>query len=70
MLSAKWWPFCLHLNECVEYIDGLVQERSNSIGNALELRLFCIKPLIWQKHIVCYDAHIVSISMDVLNILW
>ena len=30
---------CLH-------IDGLMQKRPNPIANALELRLFCIKPLI------------------------
>ena len=27
-------------------IDGLMQERSNSIANALDLRLSCINPLI------------------------
>ena len=29
------------------YIDGLVQERRNSIANALELRLSCNNPSIW-----------------------
>ena len=29
------------------YIDGLMQERSNSIANALELRLSCTNPSIW-----------------------
>ena len=28
------------------HIDGLVQERHNSIANALELRLSCINPWI------------------------
>ena len=28
-------------------IDGLVQERRNSIANAVELRLSCINPLKW-----------------------
>ena len=28
-------------------IDGLVQERRNSIANALELRLSCNNPSIW-----------------------
>ena len=27
-------------------VDGLIQKRRNSIARALELRLFCIKPLI------------------------
>ena len=30
-----------------EYFDGLVQERRNSIANALELRLSCTNPSIW-----------------------
>ena len=30
----------------MEYIDGLVQERCNSIANTLELRLSCTKPSI------------------------
>ena len=33
----KWW-----------YINGLVQERRNSIANALEVRLSCTKPSIWE----------------------
>ena len=34
------------------YIDGLMQKRRNSIANALELRLFCIKPPICECMIV------------------
>ena len=35
------------------YIDGLVQERRNSIAKALELRLSCTNPSMWYgaKHI-------------------
>ena len=29
------------------HINGLVQERCNSIANALELRISCINPAIW-----------------------
>ena len=29
------------------HIDGLVQERRNSIANALEFRLSCTNPLLW-----------------------
>ena len=32
------------------YIDGLVQERRNSIANALELRLSCTNPSIYRRH--------------------
>ena len=35
------WNFILSI-----YINGLVQERCNSIAHALELRLSCINPLI------------------------
>ena len=34
------------LNSLEHDFDGLMQKRRNSIANALELRLFCIKPLI------------------------
>ena len=30
-----------------QYINGLMQKRRNSIANALELHLLCIKPSIW-----------------------
>ena len=32
------------------HIDGLMQERRNSVANALELRLSCTNPSIWAKH--------------------
>ena len=31
-----------------DYFDGLVQERRNSIANALELRLSCTNPSIYE----------------------
>ena len=30
------------------YIDGLIQEKRNSIANAMELRLSCINPSIYK----------------------
>ena len=33
-------------NEYERHVDGLMQERRNSIANALELRLSCINPSI------------------------
>ena len=33
-------------------IDGLVQERRNSIANALELRLSCTNPSIFGGHLI------------------
>ena len=32
------------MSETIGHIDGLVQERRNSIANALELRLPCTNP--------------------------
>ena len=42
MLFSKCQPFCFCL-----YIDGLVQERRNSIANTVELPLSCTNPLIY-----------------------
>ena len=36
----------------VEYIDGLMQDCSNSIDNALELLQFCTKPLIYGSSVL------------------
>ena len=38
-------------------VDGLVQERRNSISNALELRLSCTNPSKW-KHFLHTDFHV------------
>ena len=44
-----------------EYFDGLVQERRNSIANALELRLSCTNPLI-----LCCDKLLSKVLMRVI----
>ena len=43
-------------------IDGLVQERRNSIANALELRLSCTNPSIW-LHTSRFDRNRASCSL-------
>ena len=43
------------INICWLHIDGLVQERCNSIANALELQQSCTKPSI-RSHNTCYIA--------------
>ena len=42
-------PKCAHCCASLQmlYIDDLMQKRRNSIADALELRLFCIKSSIW-----------------------
>ena len=46
-----------HGNEFTyQYFNGLVQERRNSIANALELRLSCNDPSIWCDHAQYHDA--------------
>ena len=45
--TAKWIDlniFSVNEEKSLEYIDGLVQERRNSIADALELRLSCTNP--------------------------
>ena len=41
--------------------DGLMQEKHNSIANALELRLLCTNPSIWDMNTYlqfsCQDIH-------------
>ena len=38
----------------VEYIDGLVQEIRNSIANAMELRLSCTNPSVWDTRVLVF----------------
>ena len=38
--------FVIQFSQIQYYIDGLMQERHNSIANAMELRLSCINPMI------------------------
>ena len=43
-VGYKW---TLVAQDSQHYINGLVQERRNSITNALELRLSCTNPSLW-----------------------
>ena len=45
--SQEWGMLDMHWQVlCWAHLDSLMQKRRNSIANALELRLFCIKPSI------------------------
>ena len=46
ILSSKWLADVQEV-EHVEHIDGLMQERRNSIANALELGFSCTNPSIY-----------------------
>ena len=49
------YTFGCHYNT-VQHIDGLVQERRNSVANTLELRLSCTNPsMLW--HYIQHDNH-------------
>ena len=52
-LAGLNWERTAHLAylqlNVILYIDGLVQDCSNSSANALELLQSCTKPLIWQS---------------------
>ena len=45
--SYSLYPFVISLEATAYLFDGLVQERRNSIADALELRLSCTNPSIW-----------------------
>ena len=60
------WLWC-HMDHIMQHIDGLVQERRNSIANALDLCLSCTDPLIcmithwgWVKHICVGNLTIIG----------
>ena len=60
ILSAKFHPFCWGLNMLTAQIDGLVQDCSNSIANALELLQSCTKP---SKYTPCISTfHLISLN--------
>ena len=42
--------------QSIGYTDGLVQNCSNSIANALELLQSCTKPLTYRNHQYYYDC--------------
>ena len=45
--SGSFQVYCQLISSCVrKYFDGLLQERRNSIANALELRFSCINPQV------------------------
>ena len=51
-LRKVWWNSLKFYIEYI-YIDGLVQERRNSIANALELRISCSNPSICLSSNIC-----------------
>ena len=58
MKMTKWFEMGLILQ-----IDGLVQERRNSIANALELRLSCTKPSKWYS-LINYTSSVTWGSLE------
>ena len=54
MTAILSWPQCD--NTFMAYVDGLVQDCSNSIANALELLQSCTKPSMWFLMCVCWSV--------------
>ena len=54
MQIHDYWYRLSRKKRCWIHIDGLMQKRHNSIANALELRLFCIKPWIYCSSHACW----------------
>ena len=61
--SPAAWPWGLYMY-MPEHFDGLMQERRNSIANALELRLSCTNPLTW-----FFDPIVVILSLMSMVVL-
>ena len=57
MMFLTKWAFIFQLMTLNDYIDGLAQDCSNSIANALELPQSCTKP---SKYCYLNKIHIVS----------
>ena len=57
-MKQPWGIWGIHGMKQI-YINELVQEKSNSIANALELRLFCTNPSIWGQfyEFFCHWMH-------------
>ena len=61
-MDWQQWGLVLQLN--VQYIDGLMQERRNSSALAMELRLSCMNPSIWQCYITEYIENKIWIKSE------
>ena len=66
--AATWPCHILPPQDTYLHIDGLVQERRNSIANALELRLYCTNPSLWSQDLG--DGHDVWRWYQVSMLLW
>ena len=62
--SSHFYSICIYIDIYIYIyswhgIDGIVQERHNSIANVMELRIFCTNPLEWMQcsflHKSCSD---------------
>ena len=60
IISSDFNDYPCALTHWELHIDGLMEERRNSIANALELRLSCTNPSIWCKE---WPTYHVSASM-------
>ena len=55
--GGAWWTPLAH------GLNGLVQEKRNSIASALELRLSCTNPSIYNRKIFCEIGHMSLLSL-------
>ena len=54
----------------LDHIDGLLQERRNSIALAMELRLSCTNPSIWLNYITINEKMIYIKSNADINLIY
>ena len=63
-------PNCMTYQTLKFHVDGFVQERHNSIANALEIHLFCTNPSMWNLQLESSSVrYFLTISMFNLYIL-
>ena len=63
--QLQWMLWTTDISKISSYFDGLVQERRNSIANALELRLSYTNPSIWILSICLHND-----SSFLFNLSW
>ena len=64
----KYQSACMHVFiavKSVAHIDGLAQEKRNSITNALGLRLFCNNPSILRCKVLCHHPREVHVAPEI-----
>ena len=66
--DIKSVPYGIEIHYSMHHIDGLMQERRNSIANALELRLSCNNPSILSELFIMVCAELLWRNVRIQNV--